>query len=450
MEWKRLREKVLEENYPESEELEQLRQRYQEIADYIQQEFGIDTHFAGSASRGTCMRADNDIDIFLLFPEKLEETELEDRGLRIGKSVFKEFDGEPKVEYAEHPYTKGSINGYEVEIVPCYDTDPESIKSSVDRTPHHSQWVQDRLDEEQRKDVVILKKFLDSHGLYGSSLKIQGFSGYLCEILVHHYGSFQDLVRSTANWREKQIIDPEEYHEELPSKLQDKFESDSLVVIDPVDNQRNVASVLSGENYSRFIFLCWKFRQQPGMQFFKADEKDYTEFEIKQEFDRRGDILVIEFDEIEEVDDIVYPQMRKTMRRITGELRKRDFPVYEHGFYAGDTTRIFLELDRELPDIREKKGPKVFHGEEHLSEFTSKYENVYVKEDRAVAKIEREYTDAREFISDFLEKDLESKGIPKNVADQLEEFSFINPLQGSSEWLNYLGEKLRVKEGEQE
>ncbi|MFT4868018.1 MAG: tRNA nucleotidyltransferase (CCA-adding enzyme) [Candidatus Nanohaloarchaea archaeon] len=446
MEWKRLREKVIEENYPAEDDLQELHQKYSEVSIYIEENFGQDTHFAGSASRGTCMKDDRDIDIFVLFQEDTERTELEDQGLEIGKAVFNEFGGEFEIEYAEHPYTKGEIDGYEVEIVPCFDTDPDSIKSSVDRTPHHSRWVKNNLTEEERKDAVILKKFLDTAGLYGSSLKVQGFSGYLCEILIHEYGSFQELVREAVNWSENPVIDPEDHHDgELPEKLRKKFGEESLVIIDPVDEERNVASVLSRENLSRFIFLCWRFRQDPGMKFFQEDEKEYTEFELKQELKKRGELLVLEFDAVEEVDDIVYPQMRKTLRRLSSEIRKKDFRIYEKGFHVDDQIRIFFELDRELPEVQEKKGPKVFHGEEHLSEFTSKYGNVFVKDDTLTAKVEREYTNAKKFVEDFLEDKLEAKGIPENIAEKLDTYSFIGPLEGSDEWLNYLGEKFNVQ-----
>jgi tRNA nucleotidyltransferase (CCA-adding enzyme) len=445
MEWNRLREKVIEENYPEEKDLKELEEKYSQISEYIEQQFEAETHFAGSASRGTCMKNDRDIDIFVLFPEDTERTVLENQGLEIGKTVFKEFDGEFEVDYAEHPYTKGEINGYEIEIVPCYDTSPDSIKSSVDRTPHHSRWVKQNLDAEERKDVVILKKFLDTAGLYGSSLKTQGFSGYLCEILIQHYGSFQELVREAVKWSEDQVIDTEENYESLPEELEKKFENESLVVIDPVDNERNVASVLSRENLSQFMFLCWQFRQNPGMRFFQKEEPDYSEFQIKQELKNRGDMLVIEFDAVEEVDDIVYPQMRKTVKRLSSELGKRDFRIYEKGFFVDETIKVFFELDRELPEVQEKKGPKVFHGEEHLSEFTSKYDNVFVKNDSLTAKVEREYTDAKKFIESFLEDDLVKKGIPENVANSLENYSFIGPLEGGSEWLNYLGEKFNVQ-----
>lgn len=445
MNLERLREKVIEKYYPEESELEEIKQQYGEISEFIEENFGVETHFAGSAGRKTCMKGDRDIDIFLLFDEDVDKKQLENRGLDIGKKVFKEFDGDHRIEYAEHPYTKGEINGHEVEIVPCYDTAPEEIKSSVDRTPHHSRWVDRNLDDEQRKDVVMLKRFLTAEGVYGSSLRVMGFSGYLCEVLISHYGSFEELIQNASEWRENQVVDPEDYHNgKLPEELKNKFSDEPLAVIDPVDPERNVASVLSRENFARFIYICWQFQKNPGMKFFEVEEPEYTQFEVKQELKKRADFIVIEFDAPDEVDDIVYPQMRKSLRRLQKLLKKHDFRVFNSGFHINGSARIFFELESSLPEVQEIEGPKVFHGKDHLEQFTSKYSNVYIKEDRIVAKTGREYSEARELLKDFLEEDLQEKGIPSHISGKIEDYNFTEPASDDRKWLNYLGEKFNI------
>lgn len=453
MEWARVRKKVIEQNYPDQKELRQAREVYDRIAAFIEGEYGLETHFAGSTSRGTCMSGDKDIDLFVLFPEDTERKELEQKGLTVGKKAFENFDGEYRVEYAEHPYTKGEIDNHEVEIVPCYDTEPEDIKSAVDRTPHHSRWASESLNEEQRKDAVILKKFLSAGGLYGSSLKVQAFSGYLCEILISHYGSFREMAEAAENWRENEVIDPEEHHEEgLPQQLEEKFSDESFVVIDPVDPERNVASVMSGENYAKIIHRFWRFNQDPSMKYFQEEEKQVSEFEVRQEIDKRADFLVMEFERPEAVEDVIYPQMRKTLRRLEDVLENEEFRVFESGFHVGEEkTRIFIELEASLPEIREQKGPKVFHGVEHLEQFTQKYENTFIRGERIWAKVDREFTEAKAFLNDFLSgevSELEERGVPDHVAEKIVEFRFTEPIPDDKEWLKYLAEKLNVKENE--
>lgn len=445
MDFERLREKVLEQNYPGEEALQEARDRYEEVSSFIEGEFGLETHFGGSSSRGTCMKGDRDIDIFVLFPEDAERQELEDRGLEIGKRVFEEFSGQYEIEYAEHPYTRGTIDGHRVEIVPCYDVDPDAIKSSVDRTPHHSRWVKENLDSGQKEDVVLLKTFLRSEGLYGSSLKTRGFSGYLCEILVSHYGSFRNLMDAAVDWNSDQVIDPEKHHETLPQELEEKFKDEDPVVIDPVDPERNVASVLSQENYARFIYRSWEFKQNPGIDFFQDEELEVAEFDVQQEIEKRGDFLVIEFGRPEGVDDVIYPQMRKSLSRMEAVLQNRNFRVFDSGFHLDDEARIFFEMQRKLPEIELLEGPKVFHGSEHIEQFTSKYDNTFVRDDRVLAKTEREFTDGKEYLKYFLESDLEDKGIPDRVAEEMYDYSFVEATSGPEEWLKYLAKKLRIQ-----
>ena len=449
MQWNQIRRRAVEKFYPEEEEFDELEEAYEKISEFIEKSSGFETFFAGSAGRKTCMTGDRDVDVFVLFPEELERRELEQKGLEIGRKTFEEFDGEYEVEYAEHPYTKGMIEGLEVEIVPCYDTDPENIISAVDRSPHHAEWVRENLSMEQREDVVLLKAFLRASGIYGSSLKVQGFSGYLCELLIYEFGSFRELLESAQEWGEEKVLDPENYHSEgLPEKLEKRFRGENLVVVDPVDSERNVASVLTRENYSRFVFQAWKFSESPGMEFFREEEGiDVENFALRKELDRRGDFIVLEFDVPDRPDDILYPQMRKALRRLRDRLEDAGFRIFESGFHVGDQVRVFFELDETLPEIYYQKGPKVFHGTEHLRQFTEKYDNTFIQDDRVVAKTEREFSNARNLVKSFLDgeaSELEEKGVPGNVAEKIKDFRMIDVFQEDEEWLKFLVRKLHL------
>jgi len=447
MNWERIRDKAVSRFYPKTVEVEELQDTYSEISAFIESELGYKTFFAGSAGRGTSVKGDRDIDVFVLFPEDTSREKIENKGLGIGKETFENFEGDYTIEYAEHPYTKGEINGFEVEIVPCVDTNPEDINTAVDRSPHHAKWIEKHLDNKQKEDVVLLKSFLKSGGLYGSSLKVRGFSGYLCELLIEEYGGFRELMEESCDWGEKKVVDPNNHYDELPEELEQKFSQDSLIVIDPVDPERNVASVLDSENYAKFIHRCWRFEQNPGLGFFEKEETNLDKFGLEQEIEKRSDFLVLEFDSIDEPDDIVYPQMRKVMGRLISKLEKNDFRLYEKGFHVDKKIRIFFELDSQLPEVEYQKGPKVYHGAQHLEEFTSKYENTFLHGERLVAKVDREFTDAKYLIKDFLSSDvkgLKQKGIPKNVAEKIQGFRMTEPALEDEQWLKFLAEKLKV------
>jgi len=69
-------------------------------------------------------------------------------------------------QYAEHPYINAEIDGFDVDIVPCYDIDnPANIQSAVDRSPHHQEYIKGWLTPERKDQVLLLKKFLRGIGV---------------------------------------------------------------------------------------------------------------------------------------------------------------------------------------------------------------------------------------------------------------------------------------------
>lgn len=138
-------------------------------------------------------------------------------------------------------------------------------------------------------------------------------------------------------------------------------------------------------------------------------------------------MLVIESEKPEEVvDDILYPQLRKGMRRITKLLAEHEFELFDQGLFVdgeGETIKLLFDFKVwELPPARKRQGPRVYHNSQHLKEFTEKYDNVWIENDRLVTIIEREYKKSQKLLRSFLsEDDLESKGIPSHLAQVLRE-----------------------------
>ena len=55
---------------------------------------------------------------------------------------------------------------------------------AADKSPFHTEYVTNKLDEEKRDQVRLLKKFLKSLGIYGAEIAKNGFSGYVTEVLI--------------------------------------------------------------------------------------------------------------------------------------------------------------------------------------------------------------------------------------------------------------------------
>lgn len=113
-------DKVLKKIVPTKKELQDEKKLFIEINDKIKKMSGKHSYleWCGSSARNTNLRNDQDLDLFLMFNKELTEKELEKEGLRIGKNIFKGHDWEKA--YSQHPYIRGTIKGFDVEIVPGY------------------------------------------------------------------------------------------------------------------------------------------------------------------------------------------------------------------------------------------------------------------------------------------------------------------------------------------
>ncbi|MFC7204580.1 CCA tRNA nucleotidyltransferase [Haloferax namakaokahaiae] len=350
----------------------------------------------GSTARGTWLSGDRDIDLFVRFPDDLSREELETYGLEVGHAVLP--DGHE--EYAEHPYVKGTYDGFDVDLVPCYDvpTAPD-IRSAVDRTPFHNAYLVSHLDDELAADVRVFKRFLKGIGAYGSDLRTEGFSGYLAELLILEYGGFESLLRAAADWTPPVSFDPEDHGT--------RTFSDPLVVIDPTDPERNVAAVCSAENVARLQHYARDVLDDPRESlFFRADPDPLDSEGVREQLERRQTTpAAIVFDTPDLVEDQLYPQLRKSVSGVAAELDRRDFDVFRKAAFAKNRAVLFFELAvAERPTVERHTGPPV-HVRQHAEGFFDAYADddeaygPFLDGDRFVVEREREFTSAEAFLT---------------------------------------------------
>jgi len=160
----------------------------------------IRAELVGSNARNTHLQGDHDLDIFVFFPEKLSRDEFEKEGLRIGKLVFRGHTWEKA--YSEHPYIRGVIKGFNVEIVPAYFIkDAKELKSAVDRTTFHNKYLETKMTETMKKEVRLLKQFLKGIKAYGADLKVSSVPGYVTELLILKHETFEKPIKAISKWK---------------------------------------------------------------------------------------------------------------------------------------------------------------------------------------------------------------------------------------------------------
>ncbi len=434
---------ILKQVRPDKQEeasLKELANMVLEVAKKEMERYGGKAILAGSLTRDTWLPDRKEFDIFLMFPKNFIEKELEDIGLAIGKSVMKRFKGTYVLEYAQHPYVSGKIGDTEVDVVPCYEIgSTKELKSAVDRTPFHVKYVEENLPVSLSDEVRMLKLFCRSNGIYGADARTEGFSGYACEILIINYGKFINLLKAASDWRPGHIIDTEEIYGKSDYKhLRDKFRNQSLILIDPTDKNRNVASAVSHENFFKFVKLASRFLTNPSKSFFARKlAKPLEPAELKEYLEKRGTSLVIlKFDAPDVVPDILWPQLRRFAERLQSILEETryEFKVLRKGVHSDnkDTAIILFEMEFDnLPKIQKRVGPSVFDPNDS-KRFVEKYREdaingPFVEGGKWMVEIERPFLTVRDKLADSLKKDapvLEAKGIPNYIAKQLAKTGF--------------------------
>jgi tRNA nucleotidyltransferase (CCA-adding enzyme) len=345
----------------------------------------------GSVAKGTYVGSP-DIDLFILFPPETERSDLERLGLQIGHEVL---GGEKR--YAEHPYTHGSFQGFEVDLVPCYKLeDASKLRSAVDRTPFHTRYVLSQLKKDQRDQVLLLKQFMKGVGVYGAEAKVQGFSGYLTELLILSHGDFANVVKEGANWRPGTRMD-------VDGHLKGNGDG-ALGFADPVDLKRNVASALSLDKFALFVHACREYLRDPNQRFFFPRERPMLELEdVKGCFASRGTSpLVVSLDRPELVDDNLYPQIQRSLLGLRKLLESQDFKVLDHTYTVGKDVRLAFELESDmLPLSKLHQGPPAWTA--NADEFVDKWKDgplghPFLSEGRWLVFVQREFRDPAKFL----------------------------------------------------
>ena len=353
----------------------------------------------GSIARDTWVKGDRDLDVFMLFSPAMPREALEKEGLALARTIAHLYTNQYHEKYAEHPYINACIDGIDVDLVPCYKVlSAAAIQSAVDRTPFHTRYITEKING-LIDDVLLVKQFSKAGGIYGSDQMTEGFSGYLCELLILHYGGFAGLLQAAADWRPHQLIDIEKHAAK-------KFD-EPLVMIDPVDPRRNVAAAVSLDRMAGFIELARGYIEEPDEQFFILPRPHpITRDQLASLLFTRGTCLyAITFATPPYIEEIVVPQLKRSVQAICEHLERNAFPVH-HGHYRMMPDRcmfLFELLVGELPKIRKHMGPPLWNPV-NAEKFRTTHADdplpgPYIVDGRYEMEVVREYTRAADLLS---------------------------------------------------
>lgn len=423
---KDIKHKVLSKITPTKREKQKLWRVFDEIAKVIKEKDNEKlikrVELVGSVAKGTFLKGDGDLDIFMFFDESVSREKLEEYGLKISREVFEKLNVRYVIKYAEHPYIKGEYRGIKVELVPAYDLKIITrVISAVDRTPFHKRYVIENL--KNHDEVLILKKFMKASGVYGSELNVKGFSGYAAELLVIKYKRFEEVLKAAIKWKEKEILCLEPCDK---TKVLKKFKDAALIIVDPVDCNRNVTAAVSKQSLMRFKVFAHLFLSQPSTNFFETKMLDAQVVLHKIKATKRHYFIAYFKNKEKTIEDIIVPQLEKLMKLALYFYKLHDFAVVRSfPYYCSNHYGLYFEFHAaKFSEQRHVEGPDLKANIQRIKNFLKKYKEVWVSDEGKLnANTLRVYKKPEDFflsLKGMSFEELRQQGIPKNIAKDYE------------------------------
>lgn len=355
----------------------------------------------GSYAKGTWLRKQMDFDIFVKLKADTDEKSFEEVGKKIGFESMKKFS--PRVRYSEHPYVEAEIRGTKVNVVPCYDVEKGNWRSAADRSSFHTRFISETFDEAKKNEVRLLKKFLKGVGIYGAEIAREGFGGYVAEVLVHNYGSFLGVLEAASNFTRGQVIGN-------PTK---KFET-ALVLVDPIDSNRNLGTAISSQNVATFILAAREFLRRQSLAFFEGRKRSPSGRNLKN-------TLIVKFDYKWRSPDIIWGQTKRAAASLAGQLELGGFEVIRKAAVTDEKSEAALVFLLRQPVIERfviKNGPEVYRKSDSENFISKNKKNIMTWLDdqgRILSMQERDFYDAKRFLEFLLAKKTVQSGVPRGI-----------------------------------
>jgi len=429
--------------------IEDITKKLKELLDSKAKDLNINyTKIEPQGSTGikqTQLRNDFDIDLFIgldfneyrykyegLSKNKLKKESKKDflklcNTWLIQSLTLKEFDN-PRLLYAEHPYITVdytlSDKKIKIDLVLYFDLSLDFIKkkgpiTAVDRSPWHGRFIKKELNQKQKDDVRLLKQLFKSCYSYGDKSPVGkvGFIGYSAELLIYYFGDIINLLKNFNSLNKKPLDHYERPEQELRKITH--FQNDHLIIIDPIDKNRNVASAISEKAYKYCNFKISELLKNPIPAFFEI--KPIEEVDLS----RKDDIFlpkihVLELKNIQP--EIHYTIIRDKLYSLGESIKASGDKEFSHNdrfgkiifevYFEDQLNEYNLAIYCEKPHISAtylRKGPPIKE-KIHAKNFKNKNPEFLEKEGYLWVETKRSHIDFYQFLNDFI-----SKKIPENL-----------------------------------
>lgn len=366
----------------------------------------------GSVARGTWLNPVGDIDVFVKYDPKKNKNE--QIAKKLGTEVKKNFD-KYEIVHGSRDYYQVEFEGITFELIPVMDISRSpQAQNTTDLSPLHVKWQNKNTDLKLRDEIRLAKQFCRANGVYGAESYINGFSGYVLEILLVHYGSFSKFVKAIVKWEDKTIIDVEKHYnqrEALVRLNQSKIQS-PLIVVDPTWPERNAAAALSKESFDKFKKICSKYVKSPKKKYFEVKEFD-VEKELKN-YDKKN-YFVLEIIPNKGNNDVEGTKILKIYEKILKRLERFEYKIKKAGWQFGDKATLWFVVEKGSLSPKKKHFGPPKKLENRVEEFKKRWKGKELKFEKGISYvvIKRKYPNLDKFVESTLKKEFVTKRADK-------------------------------------
>lgn len=393
--------KVLEKIKPTQEEISKVKK----ISNYLINKIKIKKtkiELGGSGAKDTWLTNAKDIDIYVKFD--FNEYNSKDISLILEKELKRHF--RVIKLHGSRDYFQISQEGFTVEIIPILDIRRvDDAKNITDISPFHVRYVK---KHKKGDEIRLAKAFCKAQNCYGAESYIKGFSGYVLEILIIKYENFNKFIKNVSRWKDKEIIGEKKYVDRLNRSKKDS----PLILIDPVDSNRNAAAALDKKNYNKLIRSSKLYLNNPSIKFFEKEEFNIDK--IKKKY-KNQNLIILEVDPLKGKEDVIGAKLLKCLNYISRRIELNDFKLIKYDWHWNQKALFwFVIYKNKLPLYKEHKGPPI-ENRAALENFKKKWKTIKIKNSYAYTIIKREFTNPNQFVHYLILNDKNINSLVKSV-----------------------------------
>ncbi len=351
-------------------------------------QLGLPAIIGGSYAKGTWLSGDHDIDLFI--PYQKTTKNISDQ---LEKHLQKKFKNVVRLHGSRDYYQIRQTN-ITFEIVPVKKIrKADEAENITDVSPLHVAWVNKHTNEHRKDEVRLAKQFCKAHHLYGAETYIKGFSGYVLEILVVHYGNFAKLLKHSLHWKEGMVIDVAGHYHGINSS-----KKTALIIIDPVQASRNAAAALSDEKIKAFQKAARAFLQHPSKDAFIETPFNLAEIQKND--------LVIQATPLTGKRDTVGTKLLKVHEYLLQKLEEEGYEITGSGWHWNTNAYFWYTVKAtKLSKTLKHSGPPLINTK-HLAAFTKKYKKLALKKEKGKVYVQlpRKYATLHDYAKTLLKE----------------------------------------------